>query len=94
MARAVWNGTTLADSNWCTLVDGIHYFPYDSIRWEYMKRSSRPPSNTWIGSACYFSVTVNGKTNHDAAWSYRAPVEHLEHIRDHFAFWKGVQIVK
>jgi uncharacterized protein (DUF427 family) len=92
MAKAVWNGAVLADSNWCVLFDGITYFPADSVRWDFLTPSTSASTTTWIGRASYYNVAANGKTNRDAAWSYRSPVEPARHIRDHVAFWKGVQI--
>ena len=34
--RAVYNGVTIADSDDTIVVEGNHYFPPDSIRWEHL----------------------------------------------------------
>ncbi len=40
----------------------------------------------------YYSLHVDGETNVDSAWYYPAPKEKAEEIRNHVAFWKGVQV--
>lgn len=37
-------------------------------------------------------VVAGGETNPDAAWYYPAPKDAAREIKDHVAFWKGVQI--
>jgi len=37
-------------------------------------------------------VNVNGAENKDAAWYYPDPKSAAENIRDHVAFWCGVQV--
>jgi uncharacterized protein (DUF427 family) len=36
---------------------------------------------------------VGGKENKDAAWYYPEPKEAATEIKDHVAFWRGVEIV-
>ncbi len=38
-------------------------------------------------------LVVDGERNRDAAWYYLEPKEKAVQIRDHVAFWKGVEIV-
>jgi len=47
----------------------------------------------WKGEAHYFDVVVDGAVNTDAAWYYPDPSPAAELIRDHVAFWRGVEIV-
>jgi uncharacterized protein (DUF427 family) len=37
---------------------------------------------------------VDGERNEDAAWYYPEPFEAAAGIRDHFAFWRGVEITE
>ncbi len=46
------------------------------------------------GLASYFDIDVDGKINSDAAWYYAEPKLAAQPIKDHIAFWKGVEIVK
>jgi uncharacterized protein (DUF427 family) len=40
MPKAMWNGTVLADSDHCEIVEGNVYFPPTAIKCEYFKEST------------------------------------------------------
>ena len=44
------------------------------------------------GTARYFHVRVGDALNVNAAWTYPDPTPGAEGIRDHIAFWKGVEV--
>jgi len=92
MPRAVWNGTVIADSDATVVVEGNHYFPPESIRWEHLQESTRATVCPWKGRARYFTVVVDGKTNRDAAWQYPNPTPAARRIAGHVAFWRGVRV--
>lgn len=92
MPKALWNGEVIAESDNTVIVDGNHYFPHDTIKTEYFKESQTTSVCGWKGTANYYSVDVNGKVNADAAWYYADPLPKAENIRNHVAFWKGVQV--
>jgi uncharacterized protein (DUF427 family) len=92
MARAIWNGQTIAESHKTVIVEGNHYFPVDSVNGEYLSESSTHTRCPWKGKASYFDVVVDGHVNRDAAWYYPDPTRAARQIKDHVAFWRGVQI--
>jgi len=92
MAKATWNGAVLADSGKTHVVEGNHYFPPDSILKEYFKPSDSTTQCPWKGEASYYTIEVDGKTNEDAAWFYPNPKAAAQEIKDHVAFWKGVEV--
>ncbi len=92
MAKATWNGVVLAESNNTEVVEGNQYFPPDSVKREYFKESDTHSTCPWKGYASYYSIEVNGKENKDAAWYYPAPKDAAKQIKDHVAFWKGVEV--
>jgi len=92
MPKAIWNGAILAESDNCEVVEGNQYFPYDSIHQEYFQESQSHTTCPWKGEASYYTVTVNGKENKDAAWYYPTPKEAAKQIKDHVAFWHGVEV--
>lgn len=92
MARATWNGAVLAESERFEEVEGNVYFPPDALRREYFRDSPTHTVCPWKGTASYYSVTVDGATNADAAWYYPEPKDAAAAIRDHVAFWKGVRV--
>lgn len=92
MAKAMWNNVVIAESDNTVMVEGNHYFPRDSVKAEYLTDSSMTTVCPWKGTASYFSLTVDGDVNDDAAWTYPDPKAKAENIRDHVAFWRGVTV--
>lgn len=92
MARAMWNGVVLAESDATVVVEGNHYFPPDSIDRSRFTPSSTHTTCSWKGVASYYTVNVEGATNVDAAWYYPEPKDAAANIKDHVAFWKGVTV--
>jgi len=90
--KAIWNNTILAESKNTIEVEGNHYFPKDSINPTYFEDSATKTQCPWKGEASYYSLSVEGKTNTDAAWFYSAPKDAAKQIKNHIAFWKGVKI--
>lgn len=92
MPKAMWNGAVIADSNACVVVEGNQYFPADSVKREYLRSSDTHTVCSWKGTASYYDVVVDGKTNKDAAWYYPEPRDAAANIRNRIAFWRGVTV--
>jgi uncharacterized protein (DUF427 family) len=92
MPRAIWNGVVIAESDNVQEVEGNLYFPPDSINKVYLKESNTTTVCPWKGTASYYHVDVNGEKKEDAAWYYPKPTQAASHIKDHIAFWRGVQV--
>ena len=90
--QAIWNGVVIADSNDTVIVEGNHYFPFDSIQEQYYSKTELTTVCGWKGMANYYSVTVNGKTNKDCAWYYETPNDAASKIKGMIAFWREIQI--
>jgi uncharacterized protein (DUF427 family) len=90
--KAVWNGVVLAESNETIVVEGNHYFPPDSVDFSRLERSRTVSLCPWKGIASYYSVQADSARNRDAAWTYRRPLPWIRKIRDHVAFWGGVEV--
>ncbi len=90
--KAIWNGTTIAESDDTVVVENNHYFPADAIKQEYFKPSITHSHCPWKGEASYYTLDVEGKTNPDAAWYYPAPLDAAKQIKGRVAFWKGVVV--
>ena len=92
MARAIWQGQVIAESDDFEVVEGNVYFPPEAIRPEFFVASNHHTRCFWKGVASYFHVVVDGDTNRDAAWYYAEPKDAAEQIRGRIAFWKGVSV--
>ena len=92
MAKAVWSGQVIADSDRCEIVEGNQYFPPDAVRRELLKASATHTTCGWKGIASYYDVVVDGQVNKDAAWYYPYPKPAAKNIAGYIAFWKGVKV--
>ncbi|MBW3641018.1 MAG: DUF427 domain-containing protein [Actinobacteria bacterium] len=92
MVTASWNGTVIAQSDDTVVVEGNHYFPRAAVTDGVLAESARTSVCPWKGTASYASVVVDGQSNTDAAWYYPEPKDAAAEIRDHVAFWKGVEV--
>jgi uncharacterized protein (DUF427 family) len=92
MVQAVWNGAVIADSAATVVVEGNHYFPLDSVNPDILRPSDTTSRCPWKGTANYYSIEIDGKTNKDAAWYYAEPSAAAAEIKGRVAFWKGVVV--
>ncbi len=93
MPEARWRGVTLARSPRCPRVDGHLYFPPDTVELQYLRPSATRTRCPHKGEARHFDVVVGGAVLHDAAWCYPDPLPAARAIRDHIAFWRGVEVL-
>jgi uncharacterized protein (DUF427 family) len=92
MARAIWNGAVLAESDETIVIEGNHYFPPETINREHFEPSEKTTVCSWKGTANYYDVVVNGERNPAAAWYYAEPFEAAREIAGYIAFWQGVRV--
>lgn len=90
--KAIWNNQIIAESHNTIVVEGNHYFPMADIHQTYFKKSDTTSVCGWKGTAEYFHIVVNEKSNQDAAWHYPQPKEAAHNIKNYVAFWKGVDV--
>jgi len=91
--KAVWKDKILAESDETVVVENNHYFPLESVNREFLEYSDTTSICPWKGKANYFHVRVGEDVNMDAAWFYEEPKEAAKEIKDHVAFWKGVEVI-
>ena len=92
--KAIWNGEVIAESDDTIVIEGNHYFPPESVKKDFLKSSETQSTCPWKGQASYYTLSVNGEENADAAWFYPMPKDAAKEIKDHLAFWKGVEIIE
>ena len=94
MAKAMWNGQVLAESDDIVTIEGNLYFPDDAVKREFFRPSSTTSSCPFKGQARYYTLLVDGQENPDAAWYYPDPKPAARNIKHRIAFWRGVEISK
>jgi uncharacterized protein (DUF427 family) len=92
MAKASWNGVTLAESDDVKVVEGNVYFPKTSLDMAQVRESETHTTCPWKGVASYYDVVAGGEVNKDAVWYYPTPKAGAEQVKDRVAFWKGVAV--
>ena len=90
--RAIWNGKVIAESDDTVVVEGNHYFPRESVDDSVLLDSDTHTICPWKGEASYYSLSVDGETNRDAAWYYPRPKQAALTVTDRVAFWRGVTV--
>ncbi|HKK38268.1 MAG TPA: DUF427 domain-containing protein [Cryomorphaceae bacterium] len=90
--QATYNGQVIAESENTKQLEGNHYFPISDVKEEFLKNSDTQTTCPWKGKASYYSVEADGETANDAAWYYPEPKEAARAIKDHLAFWRGVEV--
>ncbi len=90
--KAFWNDKIIAESHDTKVVEGNHYFPPESVKMEYLKKNNETSTCPWKGVAHYYDLKIDEQTIPSAAWYYPEPKEAASQIKDHVAFWKGVEV--
>ncbi|PLB44996.1 DUF427 domain protein [Aspergillus steynii IBT 23096] len=89
LAKAIAQGTVLAESPTWETVEGNVYFPPSALK----DRSQFVETDLttycpWKGTASYYSIAIGDETLSNAAWYYPTPYDAALNIKDHIAFYK------
>lgn len=98
--KALWRDHVIAEAPEEELVhtDGAWYFPPSAVRRELLVASPTQYTCSWRGGAQYYSISVDGETEEDAAWGYpdmsdEAVARIGVDARDYLAFSPAVTLV-
>ena len=91
MATATLKNVVIAESDETVEVEGNHYFPPASIKWDVFEETTHETTCPWKGVASYYTVTVDGSAHENVAWTYHKPLEAANNIAKHVAFYPIVQ---
>lgn len=64
----------------------VIYFPREDIAMAFLDRSDTTSTCPYKGAASYFSISAEGGTLIDAAWTYETPKAGVEEIAGYLAF--------
>jgi uncharacterized protein (DUF427 family) len=92
MARATFNGVVLAESDETISIEGVDYFPPDTVRHEHLEATQTRTACPWRGVATYYTVRVGDKQDRDAAFAYMRPKRKARRMAGYVAFWKSVDV--
>ncbi len=94
MYQAVWQEKVIAKSDKTIEVEGNQYFPLMDVNMDLLSLTEHTTKCPWKGTANYYTLTINDNKNENAAWTYKNPKEAAIQIKDHIAFWKGIEVEK
>ena len=93
MTRAIFDGVVIAESDDVKVVEGITYFPIDSVKDGVLSDSPTSSRCFWKGKASYFHVDSEADTALDAAFQYKAPWPLARRlVTGRVGFWREVEI--
>lgn len=94
VVEARLNGQVVAASDNPVRLEGNVYFPPESVRWECLQATRMKSLCFWKGIASYYTVRVEGIEDRNSAWTYRHPSPLARRIKNHVAFWNGVEVTE
>ena len=93
MAQATFDGVVIADSDDVRVVEGMTYFPLNSVTAGALVDSPTTGRCFWKGKARYWDVAGSTEIATDAAFAYEQPWPLARRmVTDRVAFWRGVEI--
>lgn len=95
MARAVFDGMVIAESDDVKVVEGMTYFPVDSVTDGALVESPTRSQCFWKGKAHYWHVQGTDDLALDAAFAYPLPWRLARRlVTDRVPFWREVQVLR
>ena len=87
-------GAVIAESeNALELSEGdyvpVIYFPREDIAMALLEKTDQKTTCAHKGEASHFSIVTKSQVIENAAWSYETPLEGLESIANHVAFYRS-----
>ena len=90
--RVTFNGTVIADTLDAIRLEEsnyppVYYVPRKDVKMEYLARTEHQSYCPYKGKAAYFTLSVGGKIQPNAIWSYEQPYDEVSAIRERVAFY-------
>ncbi len=97
--KATWNDQVIAEADKDDLIyiEQKWYFPPNSVKQEFLRKSDTPYTCPWKGVCQYFDVGQGDKWSDDSAFSYPEPKPSaIDTVKKDFsnyvAFWRDIQV--
>ncbi|MDX2380972.1 MAG: DUF427 domain-containing protein [Acidimicrobiia bacterium] len=95
MTRAIFDGVVIAESDDVRNVEGVTYFPTESVAMDKLVESPTTSRCVWKGKASYWHVQGRGDIAPDAAFTYERPWPLARRlVQGRIGFWRGVEIAR
>lgn len=95
MARATFDGMVIAESDDVKVVEGMTYFPADTVRRDLLLESPVASRCFWKGKATYWHVQGDEDVAPNGAFMYERPWPLARKlVGGRIAFWQGVAVTR
>ena len=90
--RVVFAGEVIADTTRALTLNEagyapVHYIPRADVAMSRLKPTAHASHCPYKGDANYFSISADGRTADNAAWSYEQPFPAMAEIAGYLAFY-------
>ena len=90
--RVVFAGEVIADTTRALTLNEagyapVHYIPRADVAMSRLKPTTHASHCPYKGDANYFSISADGRTADNAAWSYEQPFPAMAEIAGYLAFY-------
>ena len=99
--KAIWKGQVIAEAPKEELIyiERNWYFPPESVKQEFLRKSDTPYTCPWKGDCQYFDVGEGGNWSKDSAFCYPDPKPSAIDIvkkdfGEYVAFWRDVEVTE
>jgi len=97
--KAIWKGIVIAEApkEQLIYIERNWYFPPNSVKKQFLRKSQTPYTCPWKGVCQYFDVGQGDDWSKDSAWAYLNPkpsaIEIVKkNFRGYVAFWQDVVV--
>lgn len=99
--KAIWNDKVVAEADKDNLIyiEQNWYFPPESVRQDFLRKSPTPYTCPWKGECQYYDVGQSDNWSKDSAWCYPEPKPSAIDIvkkdfSNYVAFWRDVTVTE
>ena len=90
--QVMFNGEVIADSRDAIRLDEskyapVYYLPRKDVKMERLTRTTHSTHCPFKGEASYYTLSTDGRTVPNAAWSYEQPYDEMRVIKERLAFY-------
>jgi uncharacterized protein (DUF427 family) len=90
--RVIFQGEMIADTKDAIRLDeasypAVFYVPRKDVNMSRLTRTTHHSYCPYKGQATYFTLSVEGRVEENAVWSYEQPYDEVAVIREYLAFY-------
>lgn len=91
----IFNGVKIADTHHAIRVletshPPVYYIPHEDVAFQFFTPTQRTSYCEFKGNASYYTITVDGKSVPDAAWTYLSPTHSFRAISGYIAVYPSM----